>query len=217
MASKRDYGQFCGLAAGLNIVGERWTLLIVRELLIGPMRFNEIMENLPGMGPNLLTERLRSLTEQGIIEQMPVPGDGRGRLYQLAPLGEELRGPLLGLARWGMQFLVENDRDGEVRAEWGFLAVQAMVLPDQIPDVDESYEFRVGNDVFTVDVRDRAVNFQRGTGASTPVLVITSDPETFVSIGARMTTPFEALAGGKMKFEGESDALQRCSRLLGLA
>jgi DNA-binding HxlR family transcriptional regulator len=216
MAGKRDYGQFCGLAAGLNIVGERWTLLIIRELLISPVRFNEIMENLPGMGPNLLAERLRALTEQGVIEQLPVPGDGRGKLYRLSPLGEQLRGSLLGLAKWGMQFLAENDRDGEVRAEWGFLAVQAMVLPDRIPDIDENYEFRVGDDVFTVEVRDGAVKFLRG-GTPAPALVITSDPETFVSIGARMVSPFEALAGGSMKFEGSPEALQRCSRMLGLS
>lgn len=216
MAGKRDYGQFCGLAGGLNVIGERWTLLIVRELLISPARFNEIMDNLPGMGPNLLAERLRSLTEHGVIEQLPVPGDGRGKLYQLSPLGEQLRAPLLDLAKWGMQFLAENDRNGEVRAEWGFLAVQAMVIEDRIPPVDESYEFRVGDAVFTVEVVDGTVKFLRGAAADS-VLTITSDPEMFVRIGARMATPFEALATGDIKIEGPAEAIQRCTRMLGLA
>ncbi|MFD2474577.1 winged helix-turn-helix transcriptional regulator [Amycolatopsis silviterrae] len=216
MAGKRDYGQFCGLAAGLNVIGERWTLLIVRELLISPVRFNEIIENLPGMGPNLLAERLRILTEEGVIEQLPVPGDGRGKRYQLSPLGEQLRAPLLDLAKWGMQFLAENDRDGEVRAEWGFLAVQAMVVADQVPEVDESYEFRVGDDVFTVEVRERTAKFLRG-GAEDPALIIASDAETFVRIGARMTTPFDALATGDIKIEGPAEAVHRCTRMLGLS
>src|SRR5262245_15559584 len=142
MAGKRGYGQFCGLAAGLNIVGERWTLLIVRELLVGPVRFNELVENMPGIGPNLLAERLRMLTEHGVIEQRPVAGDGRGRLYQLTDLGQELRGPLLGLAKWGMGFLDAGDSSGVVRAEWSFVAIQAMLDEDRVPDVDEVYEFR---------------------------------------------------------------------------
>lgn len=216
MAGKRDYGQFCGLAAGLNVIGERWTLLIIRELLISPVRFNEIMDNLPGMGPNLLAERLRTLTEHGVIEQLPVPGDGRGKLYRLSPLGEQLRGPLLDLAKWGMRFLAENDRNGEVRAEWGFLAVQAMVVDDWIPRVDESYEFRVGDDIFTLEVAGGAVKSLRGV-VDGPILTITSDPDTFVRIGARMITPFEALATGDIKVDGPSDAIQRCTRMLGLA
>ncbi|MGW3960857.1 winged helix-turn-helix transcriptional regulator [Amycolatopsis sp. NPDC005003] len=216
MAGKRDYGQFCGLAAGLNVVGERWTLLIVRELLIGPVRFSEMIDNLPGIGPNLLADRLRGLTEHGVIEQLPVPGDGRGKLYRLTELGQELRVPLLSLAKWGMQFLGEGDRDGSVRAEWGFVAVQAMVIPERIPDVDESYEFRVGDRAFTVEVSGGAVGYHMGAGID-PALVITSDPETFVRIGARMISPFDALAAGEIKIEGATEAVQRCTKMLGLS
>lgn len=216
MVSKRDYGQFCGLAAGLNIIGERWTLLIVRELLISPVRFNEMIENLPGIGPNLLAERLRSLTEHGVIEQLPVPGDGRGRCYQLTPVGRQLRGPLLGIARWGMEFLAEDDSSGVVRAEWGFLAVQAMIIDEQIPSVDEVYEFRVGDHPFVVEVTDGKVAFTRGTVES-PDLVISSDPDTFIRIGARLTTPFQAIATGDVKIDGQPEVIQRCTRMLGLA
>jgi DNA-binding HxlR family transcriptional regulator len=216
MAGKRDYGQFCGLAAGLNVIGERWTLLILRELVIGPARFNEIMDNLPGMGPNLLAERLRMLTAHGVIDQLPVSGDGRGKLYRLSELGEQLRGPLLDLARWGMQFLAESDSTGMVSAKWSFLAVQAMVIDDRIPDRDESYEFRVEDEVFTVEVADGAVTFLHSP-ATNPVLTITSDAESFVRIGARMITPFGALAAGDIKIEGEVDAIHRCTYMLGLS
>jgi DNA-binding HxlR family transcriptional regulator len=215
MAGKRDYGQFCGLAAGLNVIGERWTLLIVRELLIGPARFSELADNLPGIGPNLLAERLRSLAEHGLIEQMAVAGDGRGKLYRLTVLGEDLRGPVLAMATWGLQFLSTADRDGEVRAEWGFLAVQGMVAAERIPDVDESYEFRVADQVFTVAVEGGKVVFERGARPDAD-LVITSDPDTFVRIGARLLSPFEALAAGEIKIEGSAEAIQRCTHLLGL-
>ncbi|GGM54473.1 HxlR family transcriptional regulator [Longimycelium tulufanense] len=215
MADKRYYGQFCGLAAALDVVGERWTLLIVRELLLGPARFSEMMENLPGIGPNLLSERLRALTEQGVVTSAPVPGDGRGKQYRLTPLGEQLRGPVLNLARWGMGFLTE-DTVGTSRATWGFLAVQAMIRQSEVPEVDETYEFVVGGEIFHIAVRDGVAHARRGHGTD-PVLVIDTDTDTFIRVGAELLSPFEALATGKLAISGDHEAVQRCSRLLGLA
>lgn len=216
MTSKRDYGQFCGLAAGLNIIGERWTLLIIRELTVGPARFNEILDHLPGIGSNLLTDRLRFLCEQGVLEAQPVPGDGRGKVYRLTDLGDQLRAPLLGLARWGLQFLDESDTSGAVRAEWGFLAVQAMVDSARVPDVDEVYEFRIGSDYFAVVVAAGRVDFTR-VRQDDPALTIHTDPETFVRIGARMLTPEVAVSDGRLVIDGDPDSLVRCGHLLGLA
>jgi DNA-binding HxlR family transcriptional regulator len=216
MTAKRDYGQFCGLAAGLNVIGERWTLLIIRELLIGPARFNELIDNLPGIGPNLLSERLRSLSENGLVEQAAMSGDGRAKLYRLAPLGEQLRGPVLALANWGLGFLQEKDRAGATRAEWGFLAVQSMVLDKNIPDVEhEVYEFQVSEQIFTIEVRNGKVSFGRGK-ADKPDLTIECDADTFIRVGARMLSPFEAIATGDVRIKGSSEAVQRCTRMLGL-
>ncbi|KOV86335.1 crotonobetainyl-CoA:carnitine CoA-transferase [Nocardia sp. NRRL S-836] len=214
MAAKRDYGQFCGLAGGLNVVGERWTLLVVRELLIGPARFNDMMDNLAGIGPNLLADRLRTLVTHGVVEQAAVPGDGRGKLYRLTALGEELREPVLGLAKWGMGFLGDAGT-GVVRAEWGFLAVQSMIVRDRVPAVDEVYQFDVGEEVFTIEVRAGQVTFSRAA-AEAPTLRITCEPDTFIRIGARMLTPFDAIVTGAVKIEGPNEAIHRCTRLLGL-
>lgn len=217
MSEKRNYGQFCGLAAALDVVGERWTLLIIRELLVGPARFSEIADNLPGIGPNLLTERLRSLTESGVIETAPVPGDGRGRRYLLTPFGAALLHPLLHLARWGMHLLTEDDAAvGTTRSSWGFLAVQAMIDPDQVPTVDESYEFRVDDEVFHLEVRNGTATAKRGA-AEDPVLVATTDASTFVRIGARMLAPFDAVIAGELTINGDPRAVQRCTRLIGLS
>lgn len=216
MAGKRDYGQFCGLAGALNVVGERWTLLIIRELLINDARFNEVMDNLPGIGPNLLSERLRALVEHGVVEQLPVPGDARGKQYRLTELGQQLRAPVLALASWGLNFLSEDDSAGVVRAEWGFLAVQSMIKTSEIPPGDQTYEFRIGEHPFSIVVRDGAVRFERGA-APTPDLTITTDPDTFIRIGARMLTPFEAMANGQMKVEGDPETIHRCVRMFGLA
>src|SRR2546426_1133245 len=148
MTAKRDYGQFCGIAAGLNIIGERWTLLIIRELLIGSARFSQLLDNLAGIGPNLLTERLHTLEEHGIVEKARVAGDLRGKIYRLTDFGNGLREPVLLLARWGMPLLHERNGSGTVRADWGFLAVQAMVRTDLVPAQHEVYLFNVGGRSF---------------------------------------------------------------------
>jgi len=215
MADKRAYRQFCGLAAALDLIGERWTLLIVRELLLGPARFNELSENLPGVGPNLLSARLQSLVAPGVVEVAPVPGDARGKLYQLTPVGEGLRDPVLGLARWGMPFLGNTSENGTVRDAWGFLAVQAMVHDHPAPDVDESYEFRVGGEVFHIAVSGRTATAGRGSVKS-PAIVVTTDADIFIRVGAGMLSPFEAAITGRLTIEGDPAAIQRCTQLMGL-
>jgi DNA-binding HxlR family transcriptional regulator len=217
VTDRRHYGQFCGLAAALDIIGERWTLLIVRELLIGPARFSQIGENLPGIGPNLLTDRLKFLGERGLIESCPVPGDARGKQYRLTELGESLRPSLLSLARWGMKILTEEDAVfGISRAAWGFLAVQTMIDESNLPDVDESYEFRMDGEVFHIAVAKGQVLARRGP-AETPALVVTTDAATFVRIGAETLTPFDAVVSAELKIDGDPKAIARCTRLIGLS
>ena len=217
MADKRHYGQFCGLAAALDIIGERWTLLIVRELLISPARFSQITENLPGIGPNLLTDRLKFLAERGLIESCPVPGDARGKQYRLTQLGESLRPSLLSLAKWGMKFLTEEDAAfGISRAAWGFLAVQAMIDETQLPDIDESYEFRVDGEVFHIECARGKALARRGA-AEDPALVVHTDASTFIRIGAEMLTPFDAVVSSELKIDGDPKAVARCTRLIGLS
>ncbi|NYH50590.1 DNA-binding HxlR family transcriptional regulator [Nocardiopsis arvandica] len=215
MTSKRDYGQFCGLASGLDIVGERWTLLIVRQLLIGPARFNELLHDLPGLAPNLLSERLRSMTANGLISASATPGDARGKVYELTEDGLGLREPVLALARWGLGQLGKKEVGGTVRAGWGFLAIQAMTIPELIPQVSEQYEFRIDDEVFGVRVGRGQTEFVRGP-LSPPDLTIHSSAETFIRVGTKALTPFEALATGEMRVEGSVEAVQRCSRMLGL-
>ncbi|WP_205015963.1 winged helix-turn-helix transcriptional regulator [Pseudonocardia sp. EV170527-09] len=220
MSERRHYGQFCGLAVGLDLLGERWTLLIVRELLLGPARFNDLLANLPGIGPNLLTRRLRSLVDDGLIEQHRLESDGRGRAYQLTDSGERLREPILALARWGLDQLphvVERRPErGETRAAWAFLAVESMIDRSAVPDVNESYEFNVDDETFHIDV-DGGQTFMRRGSATSPALVIDTDAETFVDIGGRLTTPFQAVVAGRLKIDGDNEALARCTRLMGLS
>lgn len=216
MPEKRGYGQLCGLAVALDVLGERWTLLVVRELLPGPARFGDILANLPGMGPNQLSARLRSLTDAGVVEQQRTENDGRGRTYRLTPLGAQLRGPLLALAGWGLNLVSETTASsGESRAAWSCLAVEAMIQNRWPEPVDEQYEFRVSEEVVHIDVSSAQARVRRGP-APRPAMVASTDAETFVHIGARILDPMQAAASGRLTLTGEDAAIVRCLVLMGL-
>lgn len=212
---RREYGQYCGLAAAMDVLGERWTLLIVRELLLEPRRYNELLDDLPGMGTNLLAYRLKTLTELGVIRQRPARSDGKVKVYEMTPLGEQLHAPVLQLARWGMGFLGDPPPEAVTRPRWGFLAVEALIDPSKVGTVDEAYEFRVDDEVFHISVRDGLAQAASGP-AEEPAMVATTDTATFIRIGSRHLTPFEAVASGLLALTGSPQAVMRCSVVLGL-
>ncbi|HEX4701170.1 MAG TPA: helix-turn-helix domain-containing protein [Pseudonocardiaceae bacterium] len=205
---ERNYRQYCGLAAALDAVGERWTLLVVRELLLGPRRYTELLADLPGIGTNLLADRLRKLCALGVAVHHE---DG----YRLGPAGDGLRAVVLDLSKWGIGLLGEPTEDMVTRAHWALLAVQAMADASDRPDLRESYEFQVADEVFHLRVTGGVVRTLRGP-ADDAVLRIRTDPTTFVRIGAGVVGPFEALASGALEFTGEPDAVLRCAAVLGL-
>lgn len=217
MGTKR-YRQMCAVAAALDIVGERWTLLIIRDLVNGPKRYNQLLgETLVGIGPNLLASRLQMLTDEGLIEREPVPGDGRGVEYRLTASGEALRPVILGLASWGLSHITSYEPADLVRAEWGILAVEAMVAAGPAPEVDEAYEFRIADHVFCVVCEKGTARVVEGSAPREAALVVDSDPETFIRIGTGQVSPLDAVLSGKMSITGDSMALSRCLRLLGLS
>jgi DNA-binding HxlR family transcriptional regulator len=207
---ERNYRQYCGLAAALDAVGERWTLLVVRELLLGPRRYTELLADLPGMGTNLLADRLKKLCALGVAERFD---DGHG--YRLAPRGAELLPAVLALSKWGVGLLGEPSAGMVTRPHWALLAVQAMADASVLPELDETYEFQVDDEIFHLAVAGGAVSVARGPAAGA-VLRIHTDATTFIRIGAGALGPFEALATGALTMSGERDAVLRCASVLGL-
>ncbi|MEU4835181.1 winged helix-turn-helix transcriptional regulator [Streptosporangium sp. NPDC023615] len=217
---RRHYGQYCGLAAALDVIGERWTLLIVRELLVAPRRYNELLSNLPGIGTNLLAVRLRLLGEAGVVEQLTSDPDGRARRYRLTEIGQSLRPVVLGLARWGMPLLAEPDPQDEVRPEWSLVAVEAMMGTPSPDGPDECYQFQISGrdgreEVFHLEVTGGAARITPGRAVSPDLLAVT-DAITFVEIGAGRLDPLEAVVLGRLRLDGDAGAVLRCCRLLGL-
>lgn len=125
----RGYRQFCGLAVALDLIGDRWNLLVVRELLIGPRRFAELRDALPGVASNLLAERLRTLEDSGLLTRDDAPGR-KAVTYALTEDGQTLREPVLALVRWGARRMAAGPRpDDAVRPQWVGLAAQALLEP----------------------------------------------------------------------------------------
>ncbi|MBC3192424.1 helix-turn-helix transcriptional regulator [Pseudonocardia sp. C8] len=122
----RSYGQYCGLARSLEVVGDRWNLLIVRQLLLGPARYRDLLDGLPGIATNLLADRLRDLEASGVVERRPA-GAGSVVEYALTPWGAELRRPIESLIRWSTPLMLRGPEGDSFRPEWLALAVPALL------------------------------------------------------------------------------------------
>ena len=125
MVMSRDYGQYCGLARALDVVGDRWNLLIVRQLLMGPARYGELREGLSGVATNLLTDRLRDLETAGVVERR-LSGDGSAITYALTEWGAQLREPIHALVRWSTPLMIRGPENDEFRPEWLLVALPAL-------------------------------------------------------------------------------------------
>jgi DNA-binding HxlR family transcriptional regulator len=150
--SSKTYAQYCPIAAGLDRIGERWTLLILRELSFGPKRFTDLREALPGIAPNLLSERLRGLEADGLVTQTELPPPASRTVYVLTETGREIRTLLRAVARFGLQFL-EPPGDNEVRpanAVFGILA--SLFDPVAAIDADLVIGFELDGDELTMGV-----------------------------------------------------------------
>ncbi len=152
----RSYDQFCPMAAALDAVGERWALLVVRELVLGPRSFTQLAAGLPGIGTDILTARLRSLEDAGIIERI---GRGRRRSYALTKDGRALRSVLAELARWGAARLPPPASPEDVRTRTALTALllDAPTLPAEL---DGEYEIQCGEDTARLIVADGELNFE---------------------------------------------------------
>src|ERR1700760_3864047 len=125
----RDFGQYCGLARALELVGERWTLLIIRGLLPPPCRYTDLLEDLPGIPTNVLSARLKELEEAGIAERRVAPAPQRGVLYAPTEAGQNLQGAVIALALWGNAHLGEQEPNEFVPPSTVLMALRAMLTP----------------------------------------------------------------------------------------
>jgi DNA-binding HxlR family transcriptional regulator len=203
-----SYGQYCALAKALDVVGSRWSLLIVRELLIrGPSRYTDVRNGLPGIATNMLADRLRELEDAGIVESEFAPPPVATTLFRLTPRGAELEPILLQLGRWGAPLLAQAPKRDSFRAHW--LALPAKLhLKDNAPGRPPmSIELRTGDEPVSINAADGAVQVMPGS-ARNPDLVLTGAPQSVLGLlFGKLDWP-AALAAG-LKHEGDPKALLR--------
>lgn len=214
--SKRSYNQYCAIARALDIVGERWTLLVVRELLTGPKRFKDLLEGLPGIGTNLLTTRLKDLERYGVVRRTTLPPPAASKVYELTELGRSLEPVIAALGRWGLEFLDTPDREDDLRPAWAVVAMRSALKQEAARGLQETYEFRIDKEAFHLRIKDGEVEALQGPAVD-PELVVRGSTQAFLSLVAGQLEPAEALESGEIRIEGEQETLARCLEIFGLS
>jgi DNA-binding HxlR family transcriptional regulator len=214
MANRRKYGDRCGVARALDLVGERWALLVVRELLLGPKRFTDLRAGLPHVSPDVLAQRLRELEQDGIVQRRRLAPPAGSRVYELTDRGLELEPVVLALGRWGSSapFPPGEPRLG---VDSAILALRTLFDPAAADGLSASYELRFGEQRFQARVSEGRLEVVRGS-ADAPDATIETDTATLSALlwhGRRLP---EALRSGDLRIEGSRRAAERFVRLFPL-
>jgi DNA-binding HxlR family transcriptional regulator len=207
----RAYGQYCGFARALEIVGERWALLIVRDLLVGPKRFTDLHQGLPGIPTNVLTARLKELERADVVRRRVLPRPVGSVVYELTEYGAELEAAIVHLGIWGAKSLGEPRSDEIVTADSLVMALRTIFQPEAARGVKASYELRVGEIVIHASVRNKKVEVSKGPlpGAD---LIIEAGP-AIKALLAREISPADAIKNGSVRITGEPDLLVRFAEM----
>jgi DNA-binding HxlR family transcriptional regulator len=178
----RDYGQYCGLARALDVVGDRWNLLVVRELLIGPARYGELREGLPGIATNLLSDRLRDLEAAGVLERR-LSDDANAITYALTPWGAQLREAVNALIRWSTPLMVRGPEGDEFRPEGLLVALPALFAGRRPSDPSACVGIAVDGLMVQLRATDAGVTVQKPDGRELAA-VLAADAQVVLGLAA---------------------------------
>jgi DNA-binding HxlR family transcriptional regulator len=207
----RRYRDACGAAQGLDIVGERWTLLVVRELLLGPKRFTDLRAGLPGISTNILADRLETLEMSGVARRRTLPPPAGSRVYELTGWGEELGPVVEAIGRWGVRSPWRDEGDG-IGVDGLMVSFRTMFDPGSAGDLEASYEVVLDGQPFGIEVEDGGIRVYRGAPAATDARIET-DLETLAALVYEGADLDEVLRAGDAEIGGDRSALER---LMGL-
>jgi len=203
----REYGQFCGLARAMEVLGQRWAVLVLRDLLVGPRRFSDLLAGLPGIPTNVLSNRLKELEADGLVVREARAGSDRSVVYRTTPRAEELRSALDALAHWGAAGMREP-REGEVVTDASLVGSLRIAAGGGTPPRRRgpvTYEVRVGAAVAHATVAGGEVAVVPG-GHAEPDLVLVAGPR-FRDVLAGVLDAEAALAAGAVELIGERSLL----------
>jgi DNA-binding HxlR family transcriptional regulator len=211
---KRSYGDLCGLSHALELVGERWAILIMRELTYGPKRFTDIRSGLPAASPNVLSQRLRELEAHGIVSRRTLPPPAASKVYELTEWGKELEPTLRTLGSWAARSPYFPDT-GHFSPSSLAMNLETMFLPDKAAGLDLKIGLRLGNDAFSLRIADSALAIEGGEPAEADAVVDT-DPMTLIGILYRGSELSAAEEAGALRVTGDRDAVVELTRLFEL-
>ena len=211
MSTKRSYGDACRFAHALDLVGERWALLVVRELLLGPKRYTDLREGLPRASTNILAERLRELERGGVVRRRKLPPPAGVSVYELTEWGAELEPIVTRLGAWGARSPFPPDAE-TIGADSIVLALRSLFDPEAAGAMVATCELRLGEDVFHVDVGDWEIELHRGA-ADSPDAAIETDPGTLAAVLTGQLPLDQALESGAVAIEGGRRAVGRFLKL----
>src|SRR5215213_10333989 len=203
----RTYQDACAAAHALDLIGERWALLVVRELLLGAKRFTDLRAGLPNASPNVLAQRLRELDGSGVVRRRKLPPPAASRVYELTEWGLELEPVIISLGRWGAGS-PSRPRDAALGVDSLILSLRTMFDAGAAKGIEAHYELRLGEEVFRAEVADGRFEIARGN-AERPDATIESDAATLGALVYEGGSLAEALRSGEVKIEGERSVVER--------
>lgn len=204
----RSYAQYCSLAKALDVVGARWNLLIVRELILrGPLRYTDLLAGLPGIATNLLSERLRDLEEAGVVTREEAPPPIATTVFELTERGRQLDPVVRALGEWGMPLMVEPAADDEFRSDWLSFPVSVFFAREAPPGPPVAIELRTGDHPMTIETVDGTVRTRAGA-ADDPDLVLTGSPQPILGFLSGYLGAADARKRG-LQAEGDLSVVDR--------
>jgi DNA-binding HxlR family transcriptional regulator len=212
MATTRTYGDGCSIARALDLVGERWALLVVRELLLGPKRYTDLRSGLPNASPNVLSERLRELERAGIVRRRKLPPPAGSRVYELTEWGHELEEIVISLGRWAARSPTPPSDAPIVSADSIILALRGLFDASAAQGLRAGYDLRLGEDRFRIQVADEALVAARGDAHHADATIET-DPGTLDAVLWKGRSLAAAQRSGRLTIEGDEAAVERFVRL----
>jgi DNA-binding HxlR family transcriptional regulator/putative sterol carrier protein len=204
----RGYGQYCGLARALELVGGRWALLVVRDLLTGPKRFSELQEGLHSIPTNVLTSRLRELEEAEIVERRVQAHPGSGVVYALTDYGLELEEPVLRLGFWGAKTMGSPCEGDFISLDSLALALRGAFRPDRARGPQRLYELRVDGKPLRILVKSGRVTAPAGSEGE-PDVVLDVEPAAISDLLSGVMDVDEAVSSGRLRVEGDPAEARR--------
>lgn len=207
MEATRTYGDACGIPRALDRIGERWALLIVRELLLGPKRFTDLRTGLPNASPNVLSQRLRQLEQEGIVRRRTLPPPAGSKVYELTEWGQELEPVLTALGRWGAR-APEPPPEHGMSLDAHMLSLTTLFDPELARGFSARLDLRLGEHRFRAEVGEGRLVIEPG-GAQSPDAIVSTDAGTLLALAHRRRDLDEALQAGDIEIDGDAEVVAR--------